>query len=629
MDNKLKYKLKDMPTGPGVYLMKDEAGAILYAGKAASLRKRVASYFKPPERLDPKTRVLTGKIVDIETILCSSEKEALILESNLIKKHRPRYNVVLKDDKRYPSLRLDPRQAYPNLSIVRKIQKDGALYFGPYASAHAVRQTLRFIDKHFRLRKCRNREFRQRTRPCLHCQMQRCLAPCCTDVSAETYAEAVQEVVLFLKGKTPELIRELENRMREAAEHRRYEQAARLRDKIVALKKTLESHVAVTTDFKNRDAVAAAVDGNDAMIALIPVRGGYMTGAREFFFSGSPVEDRELIEAFVKQYYESAPFVPEEVLLQMPVEGQALLEERLGEIRGKRVRLLNPKRGEKARLIQMAMQNAAERLKERQAAARSERRLLERLQRRLRLPHLPERIECFDNSNLFGADAVASMVVFEHGRSNRSAYRRYRIRTVEGPNDYASMAEVLGRRCREDPDRAPLPDLLLVDGGRGQLGIAERVTAELGLAGQLRLAGIAKKNPAKGEAQDKVYLPGRINPVNFGKDADLLLFLQRVRDEAHRFAVSYHRQRRRKVAVRSDLDAVPGIGKKRKEALLRHFGGLEAMAAATAEQLADVEGMNQKAAEALKAHLSNRAADEDGFNVSSTPPGRPHLRITK
>ena len=621
MDKNVKHKLKDMPTGPGVYLMKDDAGAILYAGKAASLRKRVASYFKPPERLDPKTRVLTGKVVDIETILCSSEKEALILESNLIKKHRPRYNVVLKDDKRYPSLRLDPREVYPNLSIVRKIQQDGALYFGPYASAHAVRQTLRFIDKHFRLRKCRNREFHRRDRPCLHCQMQRCLAPCCTEVSAETYAEAVQEVVLFLKGKTPELIRELETRMREAAEHRRYEAAARLRDKIVALKKTLETHVAVTTDFKDRDAIAAAADGGDALIALIPVRGGFMAGAREFFFSGTPAEDRELIEAFVKQYYESAPFVPEEILLQVPVEGQALLEERLGEIRGKRVRLLNPRRGEKARLIQMAGQNAAERLKERQASAWSERRLLERLQRRLRLPQVPERIECFDNSNLFGVDAVAGMVVFEHGRSNRSAYRRYRIRTVKGSDDYASMAEVLGRRCREDPERAPLPDLLLVDGGRGQLGIAERVVATLGLAGQLRLAGIAKKNPAKGEAQDKVYLPGRTNPVNFGKDSDLLLFLQRIRDEAHRFAVSYHRQRRRGAAVRSDLDDVPGIGNKRKSALLRHFGGLEAMAAASDEEIAAVPGMTRPAAKAVKAHLTNRD--------SSPPSVRPHLRITK
>ncbi len=606
-----------------MYLMKDGTGRILYVGKAANLKKRVASYFKPPERLDPKTRVLVGKIDDIETILCGSEKEALILESNLIKKHRPRYNVILKDDKRYPSLRLDPRQTFPNLSIVRKIQKDGALYFGPYASAHAVRQTLRFIDKHFRLRKCRNREFRQRTRPCLHCQMQRCMAPCCMDVSPESYEDAVREVVLFLKGKTPELIRELADRMQAASEQQRYEQAAHLRDKIAALKKTLEKQVAVTTDFKDRDVIGAVRDGDEALVALIPVRGGFMSGAREFYFSGGLGKAGALIGAFMAQYYEAAPFVPEEVLVEAPPEDRSVLEERLSELRGRRVRILHPKRGEKARLVEMARKNASERLKERQASATAEKQLLERLKRRLSLPAPPARIECFDNSNLFGADPVASMVVFQDGRPNPSAYRRYRIRTVKGPDDYASMAEVLRRRFLNEGDGEPLPDLLMVDGGRGQLGVAERIAAELGLSGSLQFAGIAKKDPSAGESRDKIYLPGRINPVNFAKDADLLLFLQRVRDEAHRFAVSYHRRRRIKTAVRSDLDAVPGIGKRRKMALLKHFGGLEALATASVSELAAVEGMNRPAAEAVKAHLAGKAKPAGDSNAP------PKLRITK
>ncbi len=621
----LKEKLADMPTGPGVYLMKDAEGGILYAGKAANLKKRVSSYFKPPERLDPKTRVLVGKIAEIETVLCRSEKEALILESNLIKKHRPRYNVVLKDDKRYPSLRLDPRQPYPNLTIVRKIQKDGALYFGPYASAHAVRQTLRFIDKHFRLRKCKNREFRQRTRPCLHCQMQRCLAPCCMDVSGESYQEAVQEVVLFLKGKTPELIRDLEVRMRAASEKRHYEHAAHLRDKIAALQKTLESQVAVTTDFKDRDVIAAAAEGADSLIALLPVRGGFMSGAREFYFPGGLAGTRELVEAFLKQYYETAPFVPAEVLVQMRLEDREPIEERLGEIKGRRVRILNPQRGEKARLVEMALENAAERLKAHQAESASDKKLLERLQRRLSLPQVPHRIECFDNSNLFGADPVASMVVFTEGRPTPSAYRRYRIRTVQGPDDYASMAEVLQRRLLADADKAPVPDLIVVDGGRGQLGVAERVVSQLGMDGRLCLAGIAKKDPSRGEAQDKVYLPGRVNPVNFGKDMDLLLLLQRIRDEAHRFAISYHRRRRRKDAVSSELDAVAGIGAKRKKALLLYFGGIEALEKATVEEIASVDGMTRPAAEAVKAHLEKRRRT----GAPSPRDASPKLRITK
>ncbi len=626
MISELKEKIVSLPARPGVYLMKDAAGKYLYVGKAANLKKRVAAYLKPAERLDPKTRVLVGKIAGIETILCGSEKEALILESNLIKKHRPRYNVVLKDDKRYPSLRLDPRQRYPNLTIARKIEKDGALYFGPYASAHAVRQTLRFIDKHFRLRKCRNREFRQRTRPCLHCQMQRCLAPCCMDVPPETYAEGVKEVVLFLKGRTPELIRKLEARMRKEAEQQRFERAAGLRDKIVALKKTLEKQVAVTTDFKDRDVVAVARRDNAALVALIPVRGGFMSEAREFFVPDSLSAEEELVDAFVRQYYEEAPFIPGEILVQTALENRRVLEERLGEIKGGRTRILNPKRGEKASLMALGIQNAEERLQERQKAADQDRKLLERLQRRLGLPRPPLHVECFDNANLFGQAPVAGMAVFRQGRPDSSSYRRYRIRSVQGPDDYASMAEVLRRRYGGLCSGESLPDLLLVDGGKGQLNIARQVMEALGLSDRIPMAAIAKKDPARGDAQDKIYLPGRRDPVSFGKEPELLLFLQRVRDEAHRLAVSFHRRRHRKESVASVLDNVSGIGEKRKQALWRHFGGTEAMARASIEEIAAVPGMTRPAARAVKAHLNEQA--EKGSDHD--PPDRPgKLVVTK
>ncbi len=609
-----------------MYLMKDAAGAFLYVGKAGNLKKRVSAYLKPAERLDPKTRVLVGKISGIETILCGSEKEALILESNLIKKHRPRYNVVLKDDKRYPSLRLDPRQSYPNLTIVRKTQRDGALYFGPYASAHAVRQTMRFIDKHFRLRKCRNREFCQRTRPCLHCQMQRCLAPCCMNVAPETYAEGVKEVVLFLKGRTPELIRKLEAQMRKAAEKQKFERAARIRDKITALKKTLEKQVAVTTDFKDRDVVAVARRSHAALIVLIPVQGGFMSEAREFFVPDGLFGVEELIESFLRQYYEEAPFIPGEILVQTALENRRVLEERLGELKGGRLRILNPKRGEKAALMAMGIQNAMERLQERQEEADQVLRLLERLQRRLKLPRLPAHVECFDNANLFGQAPSSGMAVFRQGRPDPSSYRRYRIRSVEGPDDYASMAEVLRHRYQGHCSGRSVPDLLLIDGGKGQLNIARQVMGELGLSDKVPLAAIAKKNAARGETQDKIYLPGRRDPVHFGKETELLFFLERVRDEAHRFAVSFHRIRHRKESVASALDDVSGIGKKRKEALLQHFGGTQAMARASLDEIAAVPGMTRPVAEAVKTHLA-REAEKAG---ATELPRRPRkLIVTK
>ena len=598
----LRGMLPHLPGEPGVYLMRDAAGAVIYVGKARSLRKRLSSYFSGSGKPDIKTAVLIKKIADIETIVTASEKEALILESNLIKRHRPRYNVILKDDKRYPSLRLDVTHPYPRLSIVRKPKKDGALYFGPYASAHAVRQTLKIINKTFKLRKCTNREFTIRTRPCLHCQMQGCLAPCCRDVKREEYTEMVREVVLFLKGRTPDLIRKIKAEMVAAAERQDFEKAARLRDKMFALERTVEKQVAVSTDVKDRDVIACARSAELLLVTLLFVRGGFLLGSRTFNFTAPIVDDPELISAFIRQYYETAQFIPNEILIPVFPEETTLLEEWLQAVKGTRVVLRRPRRGEKARLLAMAVQNAAKELEEHLARETDRGDLLQRLQKRLQLDRLPTRIECYDNSNLGGSAAVSSMVVFIDGEPDKNAYRRYRIRDVSGPDDYATMNEVLRRRLERDAT-VPPPDLLIVDGGKGQLNIALAVVADLGLKGRFDLIGIAKKDAQRGETADKIFKPARANPVNFGREADLLLFLQRIRDEAHRFAVAYHRKQRGKLALSSVLDVIPGVGKARKRALLKHFKSVRLIREASVEDLCCVKGIHRQLAQKIREHL--------------------------
>ena len=598
----LRGMLPHLPGEPGVYLMRDAAGAVIYVGKARSLRKRLSSYFSGSGKPDIKTAVLIKKIADIETIVTASEKEALILESNLIKRHRPRYNVILKDDKRYPSLRLDVTHPYPRLSIVRKPKKDGALYFGPYASAHAVRQTLKIINKTFKLRKCTNREFTIRTRPCLHCQMQGCLAPCCRDVKREEYTEMVREVVLFLKGRTPDLIRKIKAEMVAAAERQDFEKAARLRDKMFALERTVEKQVAVSTDVKDRDVIACARSAELSLVTLLSVRGGFLLGSRTFNFTAPIVDDPELISAFIRQYYETAQFIPNEILIPVFPEETTLLEEWLQAVKGTRVVLRRPRRGEKARLLAMAVQNAAKELEEHLARETDRGDLLQRLQKRLQLDRLPTRIECYDNSNLGGSAAVSSMVVFIDGEPDKNAYRRYRIRDVSGPDDYATMNEVLRRRLERDAT-VPPPDLLIVDGGKGQLNIALAVVADLGLKGRFDLIGIAKKDAQRGETADKIFKPARANPVNFGREADLLLFLQRIRDEAHRFAVAYHRKQRGKLALSSVLDVIPGVGKARKRALLKHFKSVRLIREASVEDLCCVKGIHRQLAQKIREHL--------------------------
>jgi len=596
-------KIAAAPAEPGVYLMKAADGRVLYVGKARSLRKRLAAYFRTAAHADSKVQALVGRIADVETILTRTEKEALILESNLIKRHRPRFNVVLKDDKRYPSLRLDPDEDYPRFSIVRKIGEDDALYFGPFASAHAVRETLRVINKTFKLRKCKATEFHTRTRPCLHCQMAGCLAPCCRDVPRETYREYVQEAILFLKGRTPELVRKIRGEMEAAATAQEYEKAARLRDKLFALERTTEKQVAVTTDFLDRDIFAAASSDGAAVITHLEVRAGFLTGSRHFNFAETMAADDEMLGMFIRQFYDGRSVVPGEIIVSGELEDAALIEEWLAAQKGQKVRIHRPERGEKARLLEMARLNAQTELQAFLTRRSSGADLLLRLQGRLSLSRYPERIECVDNSTLMGSEPVAGLVVFVGGRPESSAYRKYRLNSVVIPDDYAAMSEILRRRFGKGKLAEPLPDLLMVDGGKGQLGTALVVMRDLQIESRLDVIGIAKKDESRGEAHDKIFLPGRSNPVNFGRESDLLLFLQRVRDEAHRYAIAFHRRRRRATSLSSALDTIPGIGQARKALLIGHFGSFEAIRAATLEELSALPGFNRKLAETIKENL--------------------------
>ncbi|MBW2411797.1 MAG: excinuclease ABC subunit UvrC [Deltaproteobacteria bacterium] len=597
-------KMSRVSDDPGVYMMKDAAGKIIYIGKARNLKKRLAAYFKNSGHLDIKTGILVKKIVDFETVITRTEKEALILEANLIKRYKPRYNVILKDDKRYPSLRLDLKEDYPSFTIARKIGLDDALYFGPFASAYAVRETLKMINRTFMLRKCKAKDFKTRTRPCLHCQMEGCLAPCCLDVDPDVYRENINEAIVFLNGRTHDLIRKTKKQMQQAAADQDFEKAARLRDKMFSLEKTVEKHVAVITDFKDRDVFALAGNNDFWLVTLFIVRGGFLRGTRHFDFSEIMASDQEIMGAFIRQYYEKNHFVPAEILVSSALEDRQLIEEFLTGLKKMKVRILHPQKGKKAELVKMAVNNAEKELHDLMASRTAEMDVLNRLQKRLKMNRLPRRVECFDNSNISGSSPVAGMVVFEKGKPLKSAYRKYRIKTVSEHDDYAYMSEVLQRRLGKGEASKPYPDLLMVDGGKGQLNIAVSVVKGLNLLEKFEIIGIAKKDEKKGEIYDKVFKPGRVNPISFGREGDLLLFLQRIRDEAHRFAITFHRQRRQKSSLQSMLDTIPGIGKKRKATLFRHFKSLKAIRAASLEEISALPGIGLRLAEEIQRSLN-------------------------
>ncbi len=595
----LSERVNTLSSGPGVYLMKNGSGDVIYVGKAKNLKKRVGSYFKRENYSDMKTGVLVGKIQQFDTILTATEQEALILEANLIRKHKPRYNVILKDDKRYPLLRIDVTTEYPNLTIARKMKKDGALYFGPYASAGAVHQTVKFINKTFKLRKCHSRMFKNRTRPCLNHQIGACLAPCCLDVDNEEYKRIIDEVALFLKGKTPDLIRRIKNDMAAAAMDERYEEAAQLRDRLFAIEKTLEKQHVVSTDMVDRDVIAVSKGTSLSLITVLSIRGGGLSGSRHFTFHETLADDEALIGTFICQYYETAPFIPPEIVVPVLPDDHQAVSEFLKNLRKSQVVLVEPRRGDKLRYIEMAKQNGAKELEDRENASRSSTNLLLRLKKKLGMEKIPARIECFDNSNISGKEPVSAMVVFKDGKPFKSGYRKYTLKTVDIQDDYSYMNEVLRRRYAKDDPDTPLPDLLMVDGGKGQLNVAVSVLKEVAVDNAFHVVGIAKKDERKGETMDKIFVPGRSNPLNFSRDEDLLFFLQSIRDEAHRFVIQFHRKRRNTESLASIFDTIPGIGPKRKKNLLIRFGGMENLRSATLEDLMAVDGISEQTARKL------------------------------
>ena len=600
--NTLEEQLGSLPLDPGVYRFKDEKGTVIYVGKAKNLKKRVSSYFNRTHT-EPKTAALVRKVVSLDTMVTATEKEALILESSLITRHKPRYNVILKDDKRYPSLRIDLNEEWPALEIVRRIEKDGALYFGPYTSSSAVHATVKFINRHFKLRKCKCGTLKSRSRPCLNHQMGLCLAPCCLDVSRDAYMEMVRQVVLFLKGRTPELVENLRKEMICSASDQRFEDAAELRDRLFAVEKTLEKQVVVSTDMADRDVMDVCMQGPAVCITLMQVRGGVLIGSRSYHLLETMAGPEEVGEHFVCQYYEKHA-VPPEVLISHRFDGVEAVRDHLRETVGRQVTLLFPSRGEKAKLMSMARKNGEKRLAEIISGADADRQVLEKLMKRLGMDRLPMRIESYDNSNMSGNDPVSGMVVFENGRPKKTDYRTFRIKADTRYDDYASMEEVLSRRFADTDKREPLPDLLMVDGGKGQLNVATRVLEGLGLLGVFTVIGIAKMREEAGETQDKIYLPGRSNPVNMGSQPDLLLFLQKMRDEVHRFAITFQRRVRGKQAISSKLDGIAGVGKKRKAMLLKHFGGVTAMKTASVDELGDLPGITLEIAQAIKQALN-------------------------
>lgn len=590
MGTDIEKRLDEIPSRPGVYLMKGKTGSILYVGKARDLKKRTSSYFTDRGALSPKIRSLMSHMSDLEYIITQTEKDALILECSLIKRHRPRYNVVLKDDKNYLCLKLDLSEEYPMLAVVRRIVKDGALYFGPYSSANAVRQTLKLIHQVFPIRQCRGRNFRLRSRPCLLYQIKRCLAPCCLHVDVKDYKEMVNHVILLLQGRGHDLVIRLKKKMDEAADNLLFEQAAGYRDKVAAIQKTLEKQLIVSGRFRDQDVIGLYADGTDAELAILFIRNGVMIGGKTFNFKDSRSLPGEILSSFLKQFYGETKFIPDEMLISHAIEDQVALEEWLSEVKGRNVKIVVPKRGDKYRLVKMAIENAEMSLKTR--ISEKGEGVLDDLKERLLLNYVPRHIECFDISNIHGTLAVGSVVVFKDGEPDKSRYRRFRIKTVGIPDDYSMMEEVLKRHYSKTKGE-DIPDLVVVDGGKGQLNIA--VSALKTLTPELMPDVVSLAKDDKGP--EKIYRPGRKNPIVLPSNSPILHLLQRARNEAHRFAISYHKRLRKKEVLKSILSEIPGVGEKRKRLLLSYFGSIEGVKKASLQRLIEALKNNRKVAE--------------------------------
>ena len=613
--------------------MRSSSGEVLYVGKAANLRNRIRSYFGSPTNLEPKIRKMVGHVADFEYVVTESETEAVILENTFIKRDRPRYNARLKDDKTYPYIKIDLSEEFPQVYFTRRVLQDGARYFGPYASAGSIRKTMNLLKRLFPYRSCTKAITGTDPRPCLEYYIYRCVAPCIGNVTREEYREVVQQVILFMEGKTEHVLRDLKGKMHTASEALEFERAAILRDQVQTIERVNEAQKVVSLKRRDEDVIALAQSGGEAWVEVFFIRNGKLTGRDHFLMEGTQDEQSaHVLDQFVKQFYDTAPHIPGEVVLQHPLEDSAAIQAWLTQKRGHRVRFHVPQRGEKRRLVKMVAENAAQGLQQRAvkwlADSGNLQQAMEEVHAALNLPRIPKRIECYDISNIQGSNPVGSMVVFEDGRPKSSHYRRFQIKDVQGVDDYSMMQEMLRRRfkrlseqVRDDVSSGrgddlgengaseaggsakakneawgTIPDLVIIDGGKGHLSSVLQVFLELGLMDTVPLSSLAKEN-------EELYVPHDPDPILLPRGSQGLFLVQRVRDEAHRFAITYHRQRRSKSAVKSAMDSVPGIGPKRKRMLLRRFGSVAGVREASLEELASVPGMTVRLAQKMKEHV--------------------------
>jgi excinuclease ABC subunit C len=601
--------MRRQPTSAGVYLMKDAAGEILYVGKAKNLRVRLRSYLQAERDSRPQIKFLMERTATIETIVTDTEKEALILENTLIKKHRPRYNIHLRDDKTFVSLRIDLRDEFPMLEVVRQVRQDGARYIGPFASSSALRQTLKEIYRIFPLRHYAPAKCRQRGRPCLFYQIGQCSAPCHGLISPADYKQLVNGVLALLEGRQGEVLNALRQRMTVAASKQRYEEAAILRDHIQAIEKTVEQQKSVRYGTIDQDVVGIFRQGGEVEVVILFYRQGQLTARRNYNLTWQ-LDEAELLEEFMTQFYGRDVPIPEEVVLPLEFEGMGPLAQWLTERRGRKVRVLVPQRGERMRLVELANRNAREVWQERGSREEARRSVLEEIRDRLHLRRLPLRMECFDISTIQGQATVASMAVVLDGEPAPSEYRHYLVKTVVGSDDYAALREVLQRRLLRGRKEGGLPDFILIDGGKGQLGVLSLVLDELGLADAIDIAGIAKsrvKANVRGRSversEERFFLPGRKNPVILRRGSAALFLLERLRDEAHRFAITHHRKVRGKAQLQSSLADIPGVGPQRQRALLKQFGSLKKIKAASLGELQTMANLPSQVAEEIYRHF--------------------------
>lgn len=613
----IEEKLAKLPSLPGVYIMKGATGEVLYIGKAKDLKSRVRSYFRETGDGRYTVRFLASKVEDIDYIVTTNEKEALLLEDTLLKSHKPKYNIRLKDSKTYVSIKITMKEKFPRILVTRQRKKDGSRYFGPYISAREVRDTIKFIRRIFPLCVCSASEFKNRTRPCLDYQLGLCPAPAVGMISEEAYRELVDNATMFLEGKNRELLKRLHERMTEASKALEFEKAARIRDRIAAIEAMLEKQKVVGAKHVDQDVFAFVREKDSIALQGLYIRDGRLTSGNDYYFHDSGLPEEEIFSSFVAEYYRGERFVPDEVIVPVALEDKDVLEDWLSEKKCKKVSITLPERGDKVRLLEMAEANARQALRKRAEAASAKAGLLEELKTRLHLRATPRRIEAYDISNIGGKLSVGAMVTFYDGSPDKNSYRLFRIKGLAGPDDYAMMYQVLSRRFKADagiePAAMPLPDMVLIDGGKGQMNIALAVLKELEVKNvevralaKDRDDALAQKRGVKSKGE-RVFIPNVKDPVLLREGSKPDLLVRRIRDEVHRFAISYHRRLRSK-EIASLVEKVPGIGGKKKKALFERFGDLDSMVNADISELTAVPGITEELAKEIKRLKDNKSA---------------------